>query len=118
MTPIPAVIRKHERQPYFMLSQTKAGGPSIDDSVVPELNIPVANARSLGGNHSATALIAAGKLPASPKPSMARQNPKPSMDCASTCSPAAADHHKVAAAYPMRVPKRSMKFPAARNPIV
>jgi len=35
---------------------------------VPELKIPVANARSLRGNHSATALIAAGKFPASPSP--------------------------------------------------
>jgi hypothetical protein len=34
----------------------------------PELKIPVANALSFLGNHSAVALIAAGKLPASVMP--------------------------------------------------
>src|ERR1043166_6217762 len=44
---------------------------------VPELKMPVASARSFLGNHSATVLIAAGKLPASPLPRNARATPKP-----------------------------------------
>ena len=44
---------------------------------VPELKMPVAKARSRFGNHSATVLIAAGKLPASPSPSRNRISMKP-----------------------------------------
>ena len=47
---------------------------------VPALNSPVANARSRRGNHSATVLIAAGKLPDSPRPSRNRTNRKPATD--------------------------------------
>jgi hypothetical protein len=45
-------------------------------TLVPALKIPVAKARSFLGNHSATDLMAAGKLPDSPSPSRARQNPR------------------------------------------
>ena len=48
--------------------------------LVPALNSPVANARSRRGNHSATVLIAAGKLPDSPRPSRKRTNMKPATD--------------------------------------
>jgi hypothetical protein len=52
-------------------------GASSAPTFVPELKRPVASARSFLGNHSATALIEAGKLPASPSPSAnrARLNP-------------------------------------------
>ena len=43
----------------------------------PELKMPVANARSRRGNHSATVLIAAGKFPASPSPSANRATANP-----------------------------------------
>ncbi len=51
-------------------------------TAVPELNIPVARALSFRGNHSETALTAAGKLPASPIPSDALAIPKPVTDLA------------------------------------
>src|SRR5215472_14498485 len=44
-------------------------GVMIAPTLVPALKIPVASARSRAGNHSATVLIADGKLPDSPKPS-------------------------------------------------
>jgi len=47
------------------------------------LKIPVANALSFLGNHSATAFIAAGKLPASPIPSDNLAIPNPITDLAS-----------------------------------
>jgi hypothetical protein len=47
---------------------------------VPALKSPVANARSDRGNHSATVLIAAGKLPDSPKPSANRAAMNPATD--------------------------------------
>src|SRR6478752_2927706 len=43
--------------------------------LAPELKIPVAWARSFLGNHSATVLMQAGKLAASPKPRNARASP-------------------------------------------
>ena len=52
----------------------------------PALNIPVARARSCLGNHSATVLIDAGKLPASPSPNAARAIPNPRAERAPVCS--------------------------------
>ncbi len=40
---------------------------------VPELNSPIARARSFFGNHSATVLIDAGNVPASPNPRPKRE---------------------------------------------
>ena len=42
---------------------------------VPAFTMPMAVARSSGGNHSAAALLQAGKLADSPKPSTVRNNP-------------------------------------------
>ena len=57
--------------------QGTAIGASSAPTFVPELKMPVASARSFLGNHSATALIDAGKLPASPSPSAKRARLKP-----------------------------------------
>ena len=46
--------------------------------LLPELNSPVANARSRRGCHSLTALTAAGKLPPSANPNPIRAAAKPS----------------------------------------
>src|SRR5437762_11644243 len=94
--PKPDVSRKHVRHPYTAFKATNAGGPIIAATLVPALKAPVAKARSFFGNHSATALMAAGKLPASPRPSMPRQKPKPTADRARACNPAATDHHRIA----------------------
>ena len=57
--------------------QGTIAGATIAPTLVPELNSAVANARSFLGNQSATALIAAGKLPPSPSPSATRAKKKP-----------------------------------------
>ena len=104
--------------------------------LVPALNRPVANARSRRGNHSATVLIAAGKLPDSPSPSRKRTNRKPATDdeyaspkppsmnatagpmrVASAVAIAASDQTISASENPLRVPSRSMMRPANRKPI-
>jgi hypothetical protein len=54
--------------------------------LVPALKIPVANALSFFGNHSATAFIAAGKFPASPIPKPIRAKLKPETLFAMACS--------------------------------
>src|SRR5689334_2362752 len=70
--PSDAVTRKLARQPYARARYTKTGGPMTAEILVPELKTPVAKARSLPSNHSATDLIAAGKLQDSLKPSTPR----------------------------------------------
>jgi len=57
--------------------------------LAPELKIPVASERSFLGKYSAVALIAIGKLPASPIASTARDSMKPAMDTGITARPSA-----------------------------
>src|SRR5437773_2919755 len=77
----------------------------------PLLNTPEASARSRSGNHSATTFTPAGQLPASPMPSKKRKKPRLSAPRARACSTAAVDHQATHAAYPSRVPIRSIKVP-------
>jgi hypothetical protein len=77
---------------------TMMGGPTIEATLVPALKIPVANARSRLGNHSATDLMAAGKLPDSPKPSIPRQKPRFSGEPVRAWKAAASDHQVMATA--------------------
>ena len=62
-----------------MTNATSAGATKAE-ALEPELKMPVARARSSVGNHSVTDLMAAGKLPDSPMPSMARAMQKPMTD--------------------------------------
>ena len=64
-------------QPKLRNSHGTSSGAKIEPTLEPELKMPVATERSLGGNHSATVLIAAGKFPDSPRPSATRAAPKP-----------------------------------------
>ena len=68
MTPI---MMNAQVQPQFTCIQGTVSGASIAPTLVPELKMPVAKDLSFLGKYSAVALIAAGKLPASPKASMA-----------------------------------------------
>src|SRR5574344_1953379 len=84
----------------------------IAPTLEPELKMPVASARSFFGNHSATVLIDAGKLPASPAPKRPR-----AASCAPRLFPAAAlknpaiDHTIREAARHLFVPTLSMIKP-------
>ena len=60
-------------------------GAATAPMFAPELNIPVASARSFLGNHSATVFIAAGKFPASPRPNKPRINAKLIVPVAKAC---------------------------------
>ena len=77
--------------PYAPKIQGTMMGATIAPMLAPELKIPVASARSLLGNHSATVLIAAGKFPASPAPKAARAAPNPNEVFAKACAIAAND---------------------------
>src|SRR5688572_20047779 len=75
--------------PYKPNIQGTTTGAITAPIFVPELNIPVASARSFLGNHSATALIAVGKFPASLIPRNALTAPNPNVDFTAACSIAA-----------------------------
>ena len=107
--------------------------------LVPELKMPVARARSFFGNHSATALIDAGKLPASPSPRITRESARPAAapPSRSTCGGsidtvgsrshgilsanawaiAPRLHTTTAIVNPARTPIRSMIRPESKRPI-
>src|SRR5437764_541560 len=89
---------------------------TITPTLLPALKMPVASARSFCGNHSATALTAAGKFPDSPAPSRARAKPKPATVRARACPMAARLHTNTANASPARTPIRSMTRPMTRSP--
>src|SRR3954462_6306441 len=74
------VTRKDARHPKCSITMGTINGARIAPTPAPELKIPVASARSLGENHSAVALIAAGKFPLSPNPRQKRATPKPNTD--------------------------------------
>src|SRR5579863_1729165 len=74
------VTRKAARQPKCNATQGTMAGARMAPTLAPELKMPVASERSLGGNHSATALMAAGKLPLSPRPRKKRATPKPATE--------------------------------------
>src|SRR5207248_5296743 len=71
------VRKKDHSQPYRSVTHGTTSGVTSAPTFVPELKRPVASARSFFGNHSATVLIDAGKLPASPSPSRKRMSAKP-----------------------------------------
>ena len=75
--------------PQFIASHGTTIGATIAPTFVPELKIPVANALSLFGNHSAIVFIAAGKFPASVTPRNARATPNPTAPLAKACPIAA-----------------------------
>src|SRR3984957_4701863 len=75
--PIEPVQRKAERQPKREVTAAMRMGAMKKEALVPELKRPVARARSSLGNHSVVALMAAGKLPDSPRPRRARAMQKP-----------------------------------------
>src|SRR5256885_2204283 len=96
--------------------QGTSSGAMIAPVLVPALKIPAARARSRLGNHSATVLMAPGKLADSPSPSRARAAEKPAVVRAKACPIAATLHATTAMANPRRTPITSSSRPAARNP--
>src|SRR5512138_1100766 len=89
MKPRAPVATNAAGQPKVTVSQGTTAGATTAPKFEPELNRPVARARSFRGNHSATALMAEGKLPASAPPKAARAAPKPKTVRARACEAAA-----------------------------
>ena len=88
---------------------------TITPTLVPELNRPVASARSFCGNHMATALIEAGKLAASARPSTKRTIMKPATVATRPCAAAATDQRISAPASARFTPNLSTKKPISEG---
>ncbi len=80
-------------------------------TAVPALMMPIAVERSVTGNHSATARVAAGKPPPSPMPSRRRLTTSMLKLVARPWLAQATDQKSMIASMPMRVPTTSMSLP-------
>src|SRR5271167_471695 len=76
-SPMEPVQMKAACQPKRMVTAAMRIGAMKAEALEPELKRPVARARSSEGNHSVVALMAAGKLPDSPRPRKMRAMQKP-----------------------------------------
>src|SRR5207253_415284 len=72
-SPMDPVHIKAACHPQRIVTAAMRMGAMKAEALEPELKRPVARARSSEGNHSVVALMAAGKLPDSPRPRRARQ---------------------------------------------
>src|SRR5215204_3086111 len=109
-------MKAHD-QPMWSAIHGTSSGAAIAPTLLPALKIPVANARSRFGNHSAVALIAPGKFADSPRPSAARAMPNALTERARPALIAARLHATIAHANPLRTPNRSSRRPTPRKPI-
>src|SRR5262245_15892898 len=95
MKPMPPVMKKTQRQPSHRTIAAINGGAMTAPTLEPVLKMPKANERSLGGNHSATALPDPGNPPPSPMPSRKRNTPNPRTEDAVPVRQFAADHQTI-----------------------
>src|SRR5580765_3487900 len=91
-----------------------ASAPPMDD---PLSNRATAHPDSRLGNHSETAFVAPGQLPASPRPSAKRNAAKLRRPEAIDVAIAATEYHNTERLRPVRVPSRSIVRPAIVCPI-
>src|SRR5690554_6335201 len=111
------VIQKTSCQPWFLNIKGTISKANTTPTLVPELKMPVAKPLSLLGNHSATAFMAAGKLPASPTPNPTRATEKPKTLRATACNIPAALQITMEIEYPSLVPTLSTNHPKNNKPI-
>src|SRR5215204_3425688 len=105
------VMRKAGRQPKYIYSNG-----TVNCAIAPPMEEPLsksatAQPRSFFGNHSETALVAAGQLADSPAPSRKRKNAKLRSPTASDVNIAAIEYQMTVIVSPLRVPMRSIKRP-------
>src|ERR1039458_8210891 len=93
-----------------------SNGAKIAPMLEPVLKMPVATERSLGGNHSVTTRMAAGKFPDSPRPSASRAALKPGTVRQSACDMAERLQNKTDRAYARFMPIQFMKEPKPACP--
>src|SRR4030081_203744 len=99
---------RHPQREYSPKIINGAISPAPDK---PLSNSAVASPRSRFGNHSETALVAAGQLADSPKPSRKRNPAKLFQPVASAVSTETTEYQTTEIVSPRRVPIRSRHFP-------
>src|SRR4051812_9411064 len=87
MNPIAPISINAVCHPQLVAIHGTVKGARMAPTLAPELNIPVANDLSFFGKYSAVALMAAGKLPASPKASTVREIINPRMETGTAANP-------------------------------
>jgi hypothetical protein len=88
-----------------------AGGATTAPTAVPALMMPIASERSRAGNHSETALVAAGNPPPSPTPRRKRLTISDRKPVARPWLAEAIDQPIITISRPRRVPSRSTRAP-------
>src|SRR5689334_16225353 len=107
---------RHPHAGFVAIGGTIAAATRIP-TFVPALKIPVANARSFRGNHSATVLMQAGKFPASPRPNANRAVANPATELTAAWAIAAILQKNTESEKPFLVPNQSITRPATSKPI-
>ena len=95
----------------LVITQAMSGGAIIPPRPVPALMMPMAVERSLTGNHSATARVAAGKPPPSPTPRSNRLVASMITPVAMPWLAHASDQKIMMISNPRRVPSTSINRP-------
>ena len=116
-TPSAPVTTNAPRHVTSITSVGTAMGTTMLPILAPELKIPVASARSRRGNHSATVLMQAGKLAASPRPRRNMAIANVTTENAAPGSMAATLQMAMAIAKALRVPSLSVNPPATIMPM-
>src|SRR5215469_17455063 len=110
-TPMAPVIKKMARQEEIARMPAIIGGATTAPTAVPPLMIPIAVARSLTENHSATARVAAGNPPPSPRPSRNRLAASMAKLIASPWLRHEIDQNSMISVNPRLVPRASESLP-------
>src|SRR5215475_6563954 len=105
------VRTKIHRQVAWERTMAISGGAITAPPAVPALMIPIAVARSLVGNHSATTRVAAGKPPPSPVPSRNRLIARARKLAANAWLADASDQNTMMTTNPRREPSTSTSLP-------
>ncbi len=117
MNPSAPVAMNAARHPHVSAIHGTMIGVMIAPTFEPALKMPVANARSRDGNHSATVLIDAGKVARLAEAEReARDAESGAPSARAPCAIADRLQTTIEPANPRRVPKRSMIRPANRKP--
>jgi len=117
ISPMEPVQMKAACHPQRTATAEMRTGAMKAEALVPELKRPVARARSSEGNHSVVALMAAGKLPDSPRPRKIRAMQNPATLVTTEWLIEAHPQMRMARAYPVLVPSLSIMRPAKRKPM-
>ena len=111
MNPMAPMVMNANCHPKFSAIITVMND-TMTPTFVPELNSPVASARSRCGNHCPMALIDAGKFPASAAPRKNRATANPTVPRARAVTIDITDHATSAIASPNFTPMVSITRPA------